>query len=205
MYPLIVLLGTLLVLLQFTPLGEPIRERFGMVGIVVVLGFAAAACLWLSEYFSEIAINGLFSTKGRRELDSRRRAYKWNAVKTDEETNLDAMRDEDLEKWIEDHPGDALAVEIMCERHKAKGNFEAYARECEYLLTLPSKLSVEEKAALYNGLADLYLGRLNRPYKAIEVLTALQAALPRSYQAVLARRRIEELNRKPVAEESETA
>jgi hypothetical protein len=117
-------------------------------------------------------------------------------------SKFDAMADETLARHIEKNPKDAEAIEIHCERLKAKGDLEGYARECEYLLTIPNELTVEEKSTLYNELADLYIGPLARPWKAVEVLNALQQALPKTYQAVLARRRLEAMDGRPAEEEA---
>lgn len=181
----------LLVILEMTPAGDPIKDRFGTTGIVIFVALVGGLMFALTALLSEAFVGMLFNPGNR--LETRRRMLKQNARKTKREIKLDAMSDTDLEAWIEKNPKDALAVEVSCERLKLKGDIEGYAREREYLLTLDLKLSPEERCSLYNELADLYIGRLGRPERAREALVAVTRQMPKSYQATLARQRLREI------------
>lgn len=128
-------------------------------------------------------------------LASRRRIMRSKVVCNPDEERLDKLDEDGLRTHIENHPEDALACEILCERLRAVRKWSEFARECEYLLTLKdSDTSVEERCRLYHELADLYLGELNRPERAEQALQAVVAKYPKHYQSTLARRRLEDLH-----------
>ena len=185
---------TLAIALIATPAGDPIRDRFGMAGVYAVLGgilmFIYTVYLLIGVWVEE----HLFGV--RKNLESRRRLVKQNAPKTKAERKLEAMDDGALEARIDKNPKDALAVEILCERLKARGDLQGWARETEYHLTLEAaNMTVEEKCAIHNRLADAYFLQLGRPDRAKIALRALTTEFPQSYQATLARRRLKEIEK----------
>jgi hypothetical protein len=188
---LIELCVVLLIILQLTPVGDPVRDRFGMTGVVVIVAAAGGLMYWFSHWGSEWFVGVLF--KPGESLASRRRMHKDETSKLRRERELDALDDGALRAWIDKRPRDALAVEMLCERLKLAGEFEGYARERGYFLSLENGLTAEEKASLYHELADLYLGPLGQPVLAQEALLTITKEMPRSYQATLARQRLREL------------
>jgi hypothetical protein len=127
---------------------------------------------------------------GEPKLASRRRMAKGKAFKIRDERELEELDDDALKARVEQHPGDALAIEISCERLAAAGNWAEYAREMEYFLTIAKDLTHDEICTRYHRLADVYLNELNRPDRAREMLHAITSQFPRHYQATLARKRL---------------
>lgn len=192
---LLELLIVLMIMMQLSPVGDPIRARFGMTGVIIVL-VVLCLLLLLARIFIGEKFGSMLWNTGKR-LESRRRIHGQDAIRTKGEARLEAMDDEALAKWIEKHPRDALAIELLAERLKKQGDISGWAREIEYLVTLKSGMSLEEKCRLYNELCDAYLDPLGQPLRAVGALKGLIEEFPRSYQATLARRKLETIAARP--------
>lgn len=155
-------------------------------GLVAAL---VAAIFWF-RFASVLGFRLLGANHREAALESRRRMIRLPGRKTRAEREIDAMDDAQVASAAEARSRDPLVVEARCERLKEGGDWSAYAAEREYFLTLESGLAIEERCRLYNELADLYLGALDRPDRARAALRALVEAFPRSYQATLARERL---------------
>ena len=123
-------------------------------------------------------------------LPSRRRIARGAATRTNREAQLDALDDDALERHLAKQPRDALAVEIRAERHRKAGDWTAYARDTEYLLTLKHGMDAEEEGSRRLELSRVE-ERLGRPERAEAVLRGLIERFPRRYQSTLARERLE--------------
>jgi hypothetical protein len=136
-----------------------------------------------------------FSGPGERHrIGSRRRINPVRVDRTRAERRIEAMDDAALQKFIELHPRDRVAVEILCERLQARGRLADYAREMEYFLTLDNRLAIEEVCSRYHHLADIYLNELGRPDRAREMVQTIVATYPRHYQSTLARQRLRSMD-----------
>lgn len=191
MYALLLCSALIVVVLTMTELGRPIVDKIGLNGIIIAVAAFAGLLIFFNELVSEMFVKFFQGSYARPRLANRRRMHRDPQRRTRAEIKLDAMDDAALGAFIEKNPRDALAIEIRCERLKRQGRTEEFARELEYFITLPSNLSVEEKATLYHELAELYLGPLNQPERGRAALQAIASEFPRSYQASLARRRLE--------------
>ncbi|MCL5271017.1 MAG: hypothetical protein M1457_10840 [bacterium] len=207
------LLMTLAIVLVLTFGYEPTSPRALALALVAGVGVLVAAHFILAWLLGRMG-NILTGMSERRRLPSRRRMIRLGDMRTTAERRLDSLADDALRAWIETHPADTLASEILCERLRRAGRWDELAREMQYLLAVAgttenadavparrterptpaaARLCIEEKCTLYHRLADLYLERLHRPDRARETLAALVAEFPRHYQATLARRRLESL------------
>lgn len=186
---------TLWIIFMLSPPGQAVYQKYGWVGAVgIIVGLFVVSigpALLLAKSVSETVAYRLFTGWGGDRRSSRRRiGGRTEGIRTAKERKLDAMEDAELEAFFEANPEDALAAEILAERLKGGGDLQAYASAEERALRLEDDMSIEEKCKRYNELADLYLGSLAQPRKAAEMLQAIVAEFPNSYQATLSRDRI---------------
>lgn len=160
----------------------------------VVIGLIVAAIVYYLFCLGTDALFNFLLGQKKHTLSSRRRILRSKILRTSQEERFDEMDDEALHAYLEEHPGDAMACEIHCERLRLAGRWADYARELRYLIARPGdQMSVEERCRRHHELADLYLEAMGRPDQAIEILQSLTDHFPLHYQAVLARRRLKEL------------
>lgn len=186
---------TLWIIFMLSPPGQAIYQKYGWIGAVgIIIGLLVLSigpAMLLARSVSESIAYRLFMGWGPDRRSSRRHmGGRTEGIRTAQERKLDAMEDAELEDFFEKNPDDALAAEILAERLKGGGDLQAYASAEERALRLEDDMSIEEKCKRYNELADLYLGALARPRKAAEMLQAIVAEFPNSYQATLSRDRI---------------
>ena len=180
--------------LNINDLGDAIMALFW----TVVVGLIVAAIVYYFFCMGSDAFFNLLLGQKKFTLGSRRRILRSRILRTPEEEQLDEMDDEQLHAYAEQHPGDSMACEILCERPRLAGRWRDYAREVRYLIARPgNQMSVEERCRRYHELADLYLEALGRPDQAIEILQTLSDNFPLHYQSTLARRRLKELEDAP--------
>ncbi|OPZ09082.1 MAG: hypothetical protein BWZ08_00695 [candidate division BRC1 bacterium ADurb.BinA292] len=178
-------LGLILVILLAGAFGRyplwrlALEALVGLAMIVAIHALAAILWRWLANYLDEGATP-----------PSRRRMGSTFARKTRRETRFEALDDQELERHLERHPDDALALESHCERLWAAGRRDDYARELSWLLNLPNRMSIDEQVTRLHWLADYHLRENGRPGQAIEALRLIEARFPGTYQATLARQRI---------------
>ena len=145
---------------------------------------------WVFQMFAN-----RFSGPGERHrISSRRRINAVRVDRTRAERRIEALDDVALQEYIESHPRDTVAVEILCERLFKQGRMADYAREVEYFLTLDNRLATEEVCSRYHHLADIYLNELGLPDRAREMVQTIVATYPRHYQSTLARQRLRSMD-----------
>ena len=161
------------------------------------LGILAVICVAL--YFIIGWINRRITLwrvpSGRMTGDRPSRRYAADIRKTDEEMKLEALDDAELVNLIDRHPRYALAIEIWCERLKARSEWSEYTRQIQYMLSIPNDLSPEEVCRFYYELSDIYMNRLNRRDRAEVMIRSVIATFPKKGHAVEARKRLAEMQR----------
>lgn len=197
MRALLSLLGCLLIViwLELGYLSQGITMAIAqLISLAVIILICLALTFLIKWAFRR---NTLWNTpSGRLTGDRPSRRYTADLRKTDEEAKLEAMNDAELHGLIDKYPRYALAIEILCERLKARGAWSEYVRQMDYMLCLPNDLSIEETCNRYYELADIYIHELNRPDRAEEMIRAIIAAFPAHYEATEARRRLAEMARR---------
>ncbi len=189
------LLIVLMVIMSMV-LGVDFSSIWTLAGALVGAGLILVALHYLFQS-TLAALDGKIFGQREFKLSSRRRIMKSKGTRSRKEESLDELSDDELRQWSNKHPKDADASEILCERYKKAGLWPNYAREMEYLLTLESQMTIEEKCSVWQRLADLYQHQLARPDKAQEMLQQLIRTYPKNYQATLARRRLAEMRSRP--------
>lgn len=198
-----ILLG-FMILFPMSDMGYRFVQKVGMTWFIVMVIGAGGVIVLLAQIVSHFYVARIFQWGPRKQrLGSRRRMNRQFARKTDSEIKLDAMDDAALADYVEKHPRSAGALEIYMERLKAERNWIAYASQCQYFLMLSSEMGIEEKCALYNELATLYMGPLAQPARAREALLALTKEFPLSHYATLARERLNQIDESLRAARSE--
>lgn len=193
---LLTLLGCL-ILVIWIQLGYRLDGRVMVFSQILALVIFVLICIGISFPIRWVMRQARYrwerSGRMSEDLPARRRLV--DARKSDEELELEALDDKALERLIDKHPHYGLAVEVSCDRLKAREQWADYARQMQYLLTINNGMSVEEVCMRYYELADIYHHRLGRIGRAEEMIRAVIAAYPTHYQATEARRRLDELRK----------
>lgn len=194
---LLTLLGCIILVIWFQ-LGYRFNGHAMVLTQILALVIIALICVAMSFPIRWVIRQAMYrwerSGRMSEDLPARRRMV--DAQKSDEELKLEALDDAALERLIDKHPRYGLAVEVSCDRLKARGQWADYARQMQYLLTINNGMSIEEISTRYYELGEIYHHRLGRIDRAEEMIRAVIAAYPRHYQATEARRRLGELRKR---------
>lgn len=166
-----------------------LESEFGLLVAFALIAGAVMAAGALGYYLTVWAVDGIADAKLGGSISRRPRAAR-KAIRSKKQRQMDAMKNDELEKWVGRRPSDAVALEAWCGRLQKSGDQRAYARAAERLLEIKSELAFEEKCMLYLRIADLYVGPLDQPLHARELLRKFVRNYPKSQEAEMVQERI---------------
>lgn len=153
----------------------------GLVAVATAIGIAAAS--WFARQAAEAVLGG-----GRAGIQ---RAPLAGGIGPSPATRrAESMDDDELRRWLENHPRDAPALKELCRRARKSGDAATAASLLERQIDAMGDADIEARCMAHHQLADLCLGPLNQPDRARKALQEFADRFPRSIQARMTCERI---------------
>lgn len=181
-----------ILIVLFVQLSLVVGRPAAILILIVVAIIAVCICHFIASWFAEAIVGGGPSSSFSMPRFSR--SSREGPLSYRSKTSYTRMSDGELSKQIEKSPRNPAAVLEHCRRLKESGDLMAYARRMEFFLSLDTTMEIEEVAMMYHQLADLYLGPLKAPHRALQALEQFVAKHPGTTQAQFAKERIYHLN-----------